>query len=126
MKQAIKFLAFVLVMATLAFIPPKHHITGRWMEHNPDGSKAYVDFNSTGTFNEYSKGKLIHKGNYKFNDPVISISGKKDGCGDGYWAKYKFTFYGNDSVSLSAIEDSCTPRRESVNGGGLRRLKKDK
>ena len=126
MKQAIKFLAVVSVMATSAFIPPKHHITGRWMEHNPDGSKAYVDFNSAGTFNEYSKGKLIHKGNYKFNDPVISISGKKDGCGDGYWAKYKLTFHGNDSIAVTAIEDSCTPRRESVNGSGLSRIKRSK
>lgn len=126
MKQAIKIFAVAFVMGTLAFTPPKHHITGRWIEQNPDGSKSYVDFNSNGTFNEYFKEKLVHHGNYKYNDPEIFISGKKDGCGDGYWAKYKLTFYGNDSISVSAIEDSCTPRRKSVNGSGLRRLKKNK
>ncbi|HEY5391821.1 MAG TPA: hypothetical protein VIJ57_06885 [Hanamia sp.] len=122
MKTLFILFAGFLLFTAFAFIPPKHHIVGHWVEHKPDGSKVYIDFKGDGTFASRYKGKVDMYGNYTFADPVFSITDKENGgCGNGYWGKYNVTFIGKDSVSFAVIEDSCTGRREDVNGSGLRR-----
>ncbi len=126
MKQSIKVFAVFFLIIAFAFIPPQHDIVGRWITYNTDGSIAYVDFNKDGTFKVTSpEGKLFHHGNFKFNDDVFSVN-DKEGCGDTYWGSYKFTFFSEDSLTVSVIEDSCTGRREDITTGnpGLKRFKK--
>jgi len=45
-------------------------------------------------------------------------------CGFGYWGKYKLTWYSNDSVKSSVIEDSCSGRKMNGDGAVLVRMKK--
>jgi hypothetical protein len=106
------------IAIALAFVPPKHSIVGHWISNEQDGSKMYVEFKSNGKFETHYKGELNHHGNYTFNDPVFSIT-DNEGCGIGYWGKYNVSFIKKDSISFIVIEDSCTGRREEINGGGL-------
>src|SRR5574337_209797 len=123
MKQAIKTVAAFFMIASFAFIPPKHNIVGRWVSHDKNGSvDSYVVFKTDGSFVHTSpKGKLLHQGKYKLNDDIFSIYDKT--CGVGYWGRYKSNSYAADSVSFAVIEDSCSGREHDVNGGGLRRVK---
>jgi len=117
MKTLSIFLAGFLLLIAFPFIPPKHNIVGRWFTYTSDGSKFYIDLKSDGTFQNYYKEKLVHYGNYTFKDPVVLINDKEDdSCGSGYWGKYNVTFFGKDSLSFVAIEDSCAGRKEGVNG----------
>jgi hypothetical protein len=122
MQQLIKLSAVFFVMAAFAFIPPEHNPVGHWSISYSDGSKNYVDFYKDGTFKNFTvEGKLIHEGKYKLNGDVMSIN-DKEGCGDTYWATYKLTLYTEDSLLNTAMEDSCSGRREAVSGSVLKRL----
>src|SRR5664279_4074881 len=115
MKQAIKLSAIFFVMAAFAFIPQTHNPVGHWKISYRDGSNEYVDFYKDGTYKSVSvNGTLTHKGNYKMNNDVISVN-DNEGCGDTYWGSYKLTFYTEDSVLNTVVEDSCTGRSEAVN-----------
>lgn len=124
MKQAIKLSAIFFVIAAFAFTPQKHNPVGHWKISYTNGLNEYVDFYKDGTFKSVSiDGQLTHQGNYKMSDDVISVN-DKEGCGDNYWGTYKLTFYTEDSVLNTVVEDSCTGRREAVNGSVLVRLLK--
>jgi hypothetical protein len=124
MKQSIKVIVVLFVLAAFAFIPPKHNIVGRWKTYDNNGSFAYVYFNRDGTFKVMSTDgkKIMHQGNYKFKDDVFSVN-DKEGCGDTYWGTYKFTFVSEDSFTVSVVTDTCTGRRTDITTGnvGLRR-----
>ena len=113
----------LFLIAAFAFIPPRHHVIGHWKISYPNGTSDYLDLKLDGTFRNFnSAGKTLHVGNYKVNGDTLSIN-DKEGCGDTYWATYKLSFFGEDSASYAVIEDSCSGRREAINGGGLKRLK---
>jgi hypothetical protein len=122
MKIVTLCIAGIALWMSVAFISP-HVLTGRWIAREKDGSSTYVDFKADHTFQVYHNGKLMHHGNYRFSDPVFSIT-DDEGCGIGYWAKYDLTFFGTDSVSFKVAEDSCVPRRQEINGSGLIRPKR--
>ncbi len=124
MKTNLKsiLLASVFTLIAVAFTVPKHSITGKWMTHESDGSTSYVDFTSAGKFTYINQGKTIHQGKFKQSDDTFLIDDNE--CGNGYWAKYKLTFVGEDSVSFAVIDDTCSGRMQTVNGNGLKRMKK--
>lgn len=123
-------LLMLFVIATLfAFTPRKHRLPGKWTIYNADGTSSgeYVELKSDGIYNVYLPGGHIGEtGFYKLKRHVFSIRNAKDYvCGGGYWGKYKLQFYGDDSIHLEVIEDSCTARRMDIVGynPGLRRMK---
>jgi hypothetical protein len=119
----INFKALLLCSFFLfAFIPLKHSIVGKWQTYESDGSKSYIDFTSAGKFTYTNKGKLLHYGIYKMSNDTFLISDHE--CGNGYWASYKLSFVGDDSVLFAVIEDTCSGRMQQVDKGGLRRAKK--
>ena len=123
MKQAVKLSTIFFVITIFAFIPPQHNPVGHWKITYSNGANEYVDFYKNGTYKSVSDdGTLTHQGNYKMSDDVISIN-DHEGCGDSYWATYKLTFYTEDSVLNTVMEDSCTGRREAVTGSVLIRQK---
>jgi len=125
MKTTIKsILLSVFFTAAFAFIPQVHSLVGSWSLKESDGSVSHVDFTKNGLFNYVdANGKPLHHGKYKLNsDDIFSMN--DNGCGTGYWAKYKLTFIGEDSVSFAVIDDTCSRRAQGVNGGGLKRVKK--
>jgi hypothetical protein len=126
MKQTIKVIAILFAVAAFSFTLPKHNIVGRWITYETDGSMGYVDFHKDGTFKVTSlEGKIYHQGNFKFSNDVFSIN-DKEGCGNTYWGTYQLTFFGNDSLTVAVISDSCSGRRQSITGGnpGLKRVKR--
>lgn len=127
MKPSITLTAFIFIIATFAFIPPKHSLPGKWA--NPEGASVgeYLEFKNDGTYNVYLPGGQIgEKGNYKLNYSTFSIKNAvASACGDGYWGKYKLDFYGDDSIHFTLIKDTCENRRNDMVGvnPGLRRMK---
>ncbi len=118
---------FVFIVALLfAFISPKYHLIGQWSILNVDGSPSgeYVDFRKDNTYIvALPDGQIGEKGDYILQDSAFSIKNSKDVCGKDYWGQYKLTFYGNDSVHLTLINDSCSQRRMDMIGfnPGLKR-----
>jgi hypothetical protein len=75
-----------------------------------------------GTFRNYDdRGQTLHQGNYKFNDKDEFSTNDKEGCGESYWATYKFSFINNDSAKVSVITDSCTDRMQAINNSTAKR-----
>jgi hypothetical protein len=118
MKQTVK----MLFLLAFAFITPKHDPVGHWQITYTNGASEFVDFNKDGSFQSHgADGKASHQGSFKFHNDVISIN-DKEGCGDTYWGSYKLTFYTEDSVLNTVMEDSCTGRKDAVNGSVLKRM----
>jgi len=121
------FVLFLSISATLlAFVPPKYGLIGQWSILNLDGSPSgeYVDFKADNTYVvSLPDGQIGEKGNYLFKDSVFSIKNIKDVCGKDYYGQYKLTFYGNDSVHFTLINDTCSARRTDLVGfnPGLKR-----
>jgi len=114
---------FVAFTAASFVFPQQPRIIGHWVAHYRNGSASYADFNEDGTCKSYTfDGKPLVNATYKVGNGTLSINDKQ-GCGDDYWGKYSLTFYGRDSVLFTAVDDSCTPRRTSIDGGNLSRVK---
>lgn len=129
MKTVTIFLAVFFLSIVFAFMPPKHHLAGKWTIYNADGTSIgeYVELKSDGTYNVYVPGGQIgEKGYYKLKHHVFSIRNDKDYvCGRGYWGKYKLEFHGDDSLHFTLIDDTCSNRVMDIVGinPGLRRVK---
>lgn len=127
MKQSIKIIAVFFVIVSVAFIPSKYKLVGRWIAYERDGSiGAYINFKKNGSYDIMLPGGQIGEvGSYKLNNSTFSIKNIKAVCGKDYWGSYKLTFHGQDSISFVLIEDSCVTRREDIVGGnpGLKRSK---
>ena len=122
---------FLSISATLfAFVSPKYSLIGQWSILNLDGSPSgeYVDFKDDNAYIvALPDGQIGEKGNYLLKDSVFSIKNIKDVCGKDYWGQYKLTFYGNDSVHFTLINDTCSARRMDLvgfNPGLKRRMSK--
>ncbi|MBS1574882.1 MAG: hypothetical protein JST09_06220 [Bacteroidetes bacterium] len=120
------FLYLSISAALLALMPAKYSLIGQWSILNLDGSPSgeYVDFKTDNTYSvALPNGQIGEKGNYILKDSVFSIKNIKDVCGKDYWGQYKLTFYGNDSVHFSLINDTCSARRMDLVGfnPGLKR-----
>ena len=122
MKQTIKILAVALVIAAFAFIPPKKSMVGNWVIHYGNDQKITLDFSKNGTVKvAIPAEQFTVEGKYKLKGDILYLN---DGtCGLNYWAKYKETFLNNDSVYSVAIEDSCMPRKSSMDKATLIKVK---
>jgi hypothetical protein len=120
-------LLLLLILAiTFSFLPPKHHLTGKWSVLNPDGTPSgeYVRFKEDNTYTvALPDGQIGERGIYLLKDSVFSIKNIKDVCGKAYWGKYHLSFYGSDSIHFVLIEDTCSIRRMDLVGlnPGLKR-----
>lgn len=124
-KATLLFVFFSVIM--FSFISPKHHLPGKWTIYNADGTSSgeYVEFYKNGTYAvSVPGGQIGERGNYKLKHHVFSIRNSKDVCGKGYWGKYRLDFYGDDSIHLTLIEDTCADRKYDIVGinPGLRRM----
>jgi len=124
-KPLIVFCCFVVLL--LAFVAPKYSLVGKWSVLNLDGTASgeLIDFKKDNTYTvALPDGNIGERGNYLLKDSVFSLKNIKDVCGKDYWGKYKLVFYGNDSVHLALISDTCTERRTDIVGynPGLKRI----
>ena len=127
-KRLVLFL--VVSSALIAFISQNDILIGQWSILNLDGSPSgeYVDFKPDNTYTvALPDGKIGETGTYLLKDSVFSIKNIKAVCGKDYWGQYKLTFYGNDSVHLTLVKDTCSERRMDLvgfNPGLKRRMSK--
>ena len=125
MKKNFKLTALMLCalfFAVLAFTPSKHYLTGQWVSYYGNGKKISYDFRTNGTFKVFiPEESFTVEGKYTLKNNILSFN---DGtCGLNYWGTYKTTFNGDDSIYSVVIEDSCMPRKSSVDKTTLIRVK---
>jgi hypothetical protein len=120
MKKTFLWLPLFAVFILSAFTLSDHNLVGHWVTYTPDNSKVLVDFNNDGTFKVTVDGQTENEGKYKLNQDTFFMY--DNNCGMETEGKYKLTFYGEDSLSFSLIEDPCADRSENVNGGTIKRL----
>jgi hypothetical protein len=121
MKKSILLLASLFAFTLFAFAPAKHSIVGHWTMHMAKYPTSWLAFKSDGSFSHTdAAGKVLHSGKYKFSNDTLCIDDKT--CGDGYWGKYKLTFYGADSTSAALISDSCSARKMGVDGSTMKKM----
>jgi hypothetical protein len=114
--------AFLLVTTIFAFVAFKETIVGTWKITYPGGSQTTIIFRNNGTVRaEIPAEHFTVEGKYKMKGDILYVTDST--CGTGYWAKYKSTFFTNDSSYAEVIEDSCSGRRNTVDKQTLIRVK---
>jgi hypothetical protein len=122
MKKIYLFSASVVLITVLAFVSVKERIEGTWRIKYPGGSQVTIIFRNNGTVRaEIPSEHFTVEGKYRIKGDVLYVTDST--CGTGYWAKYKQTFFSNDSAYAEALEDSCTGRKNTVDKQTLIRVK---
>ena len=122
MKKTILLVAAFSALFIVAFIPVKRNIIGTWLITYKSGSTVKLDIRMDGTIKvDIPAENFTVTGKYKMKGDVISFTDST--CGVNYWSRYKVTFLSDDSVYSEAIEDSCLPRKSSVDKVTLIRIK---
>ncbi|HEV2482837.1 MAG TPA: hypothetical protein VGS79_24395 [Puia sp.] len=122
MKKSPFFVALgALLVVAFAFVASKNFV-GHWRVHYGNGDKGNVVFRNDGTAEATFDGTTWKVGGpYKQEGTTLSMADST--CGFGYWATYKATWYSDDSVLTTIIEDTCMGRKNSVDGAVLVRVK---
>ena len=95
-------------------------ITGKWTLYPVGDAPVTIDFRNDGSYHvTVTGGRETLSGNYKQSEDTLAIT--DNGCGST-WGKYKISFYGDDSLLLKTISDSCNGRSQSVDGVTAKRL----
>lgn len=123
MKNTLFFLAACLLLSAFVYKSSGKSIVGHWTINYPSGQQVLLDFRSNGTFETVIPAEhFTVGGQFKFEDDILSITDTS--CGTGYWAKYKTTFFIDDSVYSAAIEDSCAGRKSAMDKATLIRVRR--
>ena len=122
----VSILLSITIVTICAFVSFNYSLVGKWSILNPDGTPSgeYISFNEDSTYSiALPNGEIGERGMYILKDSIFSIKNIKDVCGKDYWGKYNLTFYGNDSVHFTLIEDTCVERKNDIVGynPGLKR-----
>ncbi len=115
MKKAAVFLLFCSLFGALAFVAAKKSLVGHWHALYGNGVKGSTVFRKDGTYEATFEGSTWKVGGqYKLDGTTSTITDTT--CGTNYWGKYSATWYSDDSVRMTAIEDSCTGRKANADG----------
>jgi hypothetical protein len=122
MKKIYLLLSMLLFVTIFAFVRISNSIVGNWKIVYPAGTQVSLEFRKNGTFKtEIPSEHFIVEGKYKMKGDILYISDTS--CGAGYWSKYKYTFFSNDSVYSAVIEDSCSGRKAAADKATWVRVK---
>ena len=124
MKTTVTLCFAFIVIITMAFIPVNFSMTGKWKMHNPKGGPTvFVNFKADSNFAGYTgENKLLVMGKYKVNNDTFFV--KDNNCGGDYWGTYTLTFFGNDSLAIKLLGDSCSGRAHTIDGLTAKRVSK--
>jgi hypothetical protein len=110
-----------LFVVGFAFVASRT-LVGHWSARYGNGDKGHVVFRTDGTVEATFESTTWKVGGpYKVDGSTLSISDSS--CGLGYWSTYKTSWYSDDSVRATLIEDTCTGRKSCVDGAVLVRMK---
>jgi hypothetical protein len=122
MKKIYLLLSMLLFVSIFAFVSIGNSIVGNWKIVYPAGAQVSLEFRKNGTFRtEIPSEHFTIEGKYKMKGDIVYISDSS--CGSGYWGKYKYTFFSNDSVYSAVIEDSCYGRKATADKATWIRVK---
>jgi hypothetical protein len=114
------FLCVAPTMLIFSFISFPHDLTGTWMSKGSDSSKVFLKFDSNGNFKVTVGNSIENQGHYVFKNDTFTMYDAN--CGLSVGGKYKLTFFTEDSVSFTLINDSCKGRAGEVDGGRIKRI----
>ena len=94
-----------------------HDLYGTWKVKFADGTKGEVRFRKDGTHDYFMDGKLFSSGKSRFSNDTLQEYDPICEANANYYSTYKVNFLAGDSMQLTAIEDSCEPRRVGLDKG---------
>ena len=115
----------IIWMAVLNSLSSTINLSGRW-ESKPSekGNITGVVFKDDNTFEGYVNKKPFVSGTYTYNGEDSMLTMLDGGCA-GITATYKINFFSNaDSMRFTAINDSCTGRKEGMQRLVMGRVKR--
>ena len=122
MKKIYLLLPLLLLVTVFSFVKMNHSIVGSWKIVYPAGTPISLEFRKDGSFRtEIPSENFTVEGKYKMKGDMLLISDTT--CGTGYWSKYRYTFFNNDSVYSAVIEDSCSGRKAAADKATWIRVK---
>jgi len=105
-----------------AFVVASRSFVGHWRVAYANNMKGHVLFRKDGTAEATFDGQTWKVGGpYKVEGNTMSMADST--CGLTYWASYKADWFSDDSMRMVIVEDTCTGRKESINGAVLVREK---
>jgi hypothetical protein len=121
MKKLLMILPLVAVVG-MVFAFAVRPIVGTWSATYGNGAPGKVVFRSNGTYTaEFTGQGWSVSGKYKLDGNTATITDSI--CGFGYWARYTSKWASNDSVSFTAVTDTCSGRKATAGGMVLVRQK---
>ena|ERR1700761_6559114 len=122
MKKYIYLLPATGLLIILAFVPMKKGLVGNWKCAYGNNITGTAQFRSNGTYEAtFDRSEWKIGGSFKENGNMVQITDTS--CGSGYWAKYKMTWYTDDSAKITMVEDSCKGRVANADGAVFVRMK---
>ena len=126
MKNALILLGSIAVLSfTFSFTVPDNRILGRWnkIQKTPDGPLELVFvFRADSTYDGIVNGKAFINGNYFIKNDTISVS--DNSCSIAYYGTYRLKYFAQDSLSFTAISDTCKERYEGAHGLRVKKMQK--
>ena len=115
----------IIYLTAMIGLASETNLTGRW-ETKPSekGNTTGVVFKQDNTYEGYVNKKPFVSGTYTFNESDSVITIHESSC-NGVTGIYKVNLFSNaDSMRFTAIQDSCTERREGMQRLVLGRVKR--
>lgn len=117
-------LGILLILTLISFTDSPNPMIGRWQTRLPTGVVLGAVFRSDSSYDGFANGKSFVSGKYYVRQDTIAIA--DGGCGLAYYGTYKFHFFANDSVRVTAIQDACGGRQGGSDGLAMGRVKATK
>ncbi|UOQ69009.1 hypothetical protein [Hymenobacter volaticus] len=118
MKNGFLFLLVLLLGSSLAFRNPPRSLVGRWQQRWANGAILLANFRPDGSYEAFVDGKAFVRGHYSVRQDTVALN--DTGC--RMYGHYQLTFFAEDSVRFTAIQDSCAQRRRGTNQSVFGRL----
>jgi hypothetical protein len=115
------FLPCLLACGIFGFVHYSVSIVGVWVHTGPDNSQAQVVFSKDSTFSVKSNDQVVNSGRWWMKQDTISLTDKS--CGPSVIGQYKLKFVNPDSVTFTAVTDTCADRKPEIDGASLHRVK---
>lgn len=128
MRNLLLLSLLVVLLFSSSFREDTNPLLGRW-----EWSHVYKEgpvtilavFKANGVYDGFANKKAFVSGTYKVKNDTLYISDAI--CNSKYQGTYKLKFFGNrDSVKFDVLQDTCSGRKQGIDGTVYKHIKASK
>jgi hypothetical protein len=124
MKKALIVSLAITALTAVSFMTPPNPLVGHWQQRWRSGAIMLVNFRSDSSYDAFVNGKAFTSGKYYVRQDTVGVS---DGvCNMNYYGRYKMSFFAQDSLRWTVIDDTCGGRRRGTDKGTFGRVTSSK